>query len=405
MQIGPIVSSLRRHRAAVFLIVAEIALTCAIVSNSVFLINERLASMNRVSGLAESELVFVQTAGLRDEADAKAIGALDLEALRALPGVKSVAIVNQMPFGGSSWNSDARRTADPNEEGVNAATFFGTEDLVETYGLRIVAGRDFNPDEYVDINDLRSKPDVTFSSIIVTQAFARNLFGDSDAVGKQVYIWGEEPKRIVGIVEHLIRPSVHPTATAENSVILPARADYEWGSYALRVASDRRDETLGAAVSVIEKNDSNRLILNQRSFEEIRNKFFANDRAMAWLLVVVCLALLVITALGIIGLTSFWVQKRRRQIGVRRALGANRSQILRYFQLENLLLTAIGIAVGMALAYGINGLLMKHYEVARLPASYLPIGATLLFLLCQLAVLGPAFRASKVPPAVATRGA
>jgi putative ABC transport system permease protein len=124
---------------------------------------------------------------------------------------------------------------------------------------------------------------------------------------------------------------------------------------------------------------------------------------MAWLLAGVSIALLVITALGVVGLASFWVQQRTRQIGVRRALGATRGDILRYFQLENFILATIGIVVGMGMAFGLNVILMHEYEIPRLPGTYLPIGAALLWLLGQIAVLGPALRASLIPPAVATR--
>ena len=124
---------------------------------------------------------------------------------------------------------------------------------------------------------------------------------------------------------------------------------------------------------------------------------------MAWLLGAVCIALMVVTALGIVGLASFWVQQRTKQIGVRRALGATRSQILRYFQTENFLLATMGIELGMLGAYGLNQLLMTYYEFPRLPEIYLPIGAVALWLLGQIAVFGPAKRAAAVPPAVATR--
>jgi putative ABC transport system permease protein len=114
---------------------------------------------------------------------------------------------------------------------------------------------------------------------------------------------------------------------------------------------------------------------------------------------------LVVTALGIVGLASFWVQQRTKQIGIRRALGATRGQILRYFQTENFLLATVGIVLGMLLAYSINLWLMSAYELPRMPIAYLPIGAVLLWLLGQVAVFGPAYRAAAVPPAVATRSA
>jgi putative ABC transport system permease protein len=111
----------------------------------------------------------------------------------------------------------------------------------------------------------------------------------------------------------------------------------------------------------------------------------------------------VITGLGIVGLASFWVQQRTRQIGIRRALGATKRDIVHYFQLENFILATIGIVLGMLLAYGINLWLMDKYGVPRLPSEFLPIGALLLWLLGQVAVLGPALRAAGIPPAIATR--
>ena len=88
---------------------------------------------------------------------------------------------------------------------------------------------------------------------------------------------------------------------------------------------------------------------------------------------------------------------------MRRALGATRGQVLRYFQTENFLLATAGIVLGMLGAYGINQLLMASYELPRLPVMYLPIGAVVLWLLGQVSVFGPARRAAAVPPAVATR--
>jgi putative ABC transport system permease protein len=140
-----------------------------------------------------------------------------------------------------------------------------------------------------------------------------------------------------------------------------------------------------------------------RTIDELRERFFLNDRVMTGLLIAVIVALLGTTALGIVGLASFWVAQRRKQIGVRRALGATRRDILRYFQIENFLIVTIGIALGMALAYGINLALMKIYELPRLPAWYLPMGAAALWILGQLAVLAPAMRAAAVPPVVAMR--
>jgi putative ABC transport system permease protein len=97
------------------------------------------------------------------------------------------------------------------------------------------------------------------------------------------------------------------------------------------------------------------------------------------------------------------VQQRTRSIGVRRALGARRSDVLRELLIENLVVVGIGVVAGLIAAYGINLWLMRHYELLRLPVIYLPVGAALLVGLGQLAVLAPARRASRIPPIVATR--
>jgi len=142
-----------------------------------------------------------------------------------------------------------------------------------------------------------------------------------------------------------------------------------------------------------------------QSFSDIRAKAYRADRGMAILMGVVCLILLGVTAAGIVGLTSFWVGQRHRQIGVRRALGARRIDILRYFQIENLLIAGVGVVLGILLAIALNLWLMTHYEMERLPVLYVVAGVLVMLVIGQGAVFVPARRASHVPPVVATRAA
>jgi putative ABC transport system permease protein len=135
----------------------------------------------------------------------------------------------------------------------------------------------------------------------------------------------------------------------------------------------------------------------------MRQRMLAQPKAAVWLLSGVSLIVLLVALVGIMGMTSYWVQQRTRQIGIRRALGAKRSDILHHIQWENLMVMSAGILLGMVLAYAVNLWLMRHYELTRLPWQYLPLGAMLMLALGQLAVLSPALRAAKVPPVVATR--
>lgn len=405
MDIRPILSTLRRHKTAAALIVLEIALSCAIICNAVFLIRERLNRIEMSSGVAEDEVVVVELTGIGKDENSPALTREDLAGLRAIPGVKFVATSNQVPLSRSSWNSGVTLQPDQQNATVNATNYMDGGDLRATLGAKLVAGRDFKPDEFIEFDPTTSFSTIEAKSAIITRALAEKLYPGKSGVGEVFYFGDNKPIRVVGVVESLVRPYFGPAdMLPEHSMLLPIRLPYDIaGRYVLRTTPDQRERVLKDAVAVLDKNSSNRLILGQKTFTQIRAEFFRQDQSMVWLLIAVCVALLVVTALGIVGLASFWVQQRTKQIGVRRALGATKGQILRHFQTENFLLASIDIVIGMLGAYGINQLLMSQYELPRLPALYLPIGAVALWLLGQLSVLGPARRAAAVPPAVATR--
>ena len=402
MDILPILATLRRHKITALLIVLEIALTCAIVCNAVFLIAQRVHRMDMPSGVAEHELVQVQVVDIGDRPDAKARGEADLAALRAIPGVKSVARINQLPFTDSSWNNSIFLSPTQTQPTLNATMYFGI-DVVKTLGAQLIAGRDFTASEYAEYRDATRPPRLTPHVIIITQALAQKLWPGESALGKTIYFDPQTSLRVIGVVAGLIRPSLSEGENAAQwSTVVPLRFS-GGGSYVLRTDPGQRERVIRAAVTALKTLDPKRIYRQQRTLDDARAEFFQGDRAMTGLLVGVIIALLLVTGLGIVGLASFWVAQRRRTIGVRRALGATRANILHYFQTENFLLATIGIALGMVLAYGINLVLMLHYELPRLPWFYFPAGAVALWLIGQLAVLGPALRAAAVPPVVATR--
>ena len=408
MDIRPILSTLRRHKTAAALIVLEIALACAIVCNALFLIGNRIETLDRPSGIVESELVTVSLGGIGQQVNAAARTREDLAALRAVPGVRNATVLNQVPFVRYSWNTSLSLTPDQERPTLNAAQYMAEEGTLQTLGLRLAAGRDFTPDEYLDLETAQTDKEVQKkgTAIILNRATAEKMFPGQNALGKTVYT-GPVAARVVGIVETLARPTASSgLAEIEYAMLLPLRISYTDGLYVVRVTDPaRRQEVLASATAALLKVDNSRLVLKQQTYAEIRDKYFQGDRAMVWLLGAVCIALLIVTALGIVGLASFWVQQRTKQIGIRRALGATRGQILRYFQTENFLLASTGIVLGMLLAYAINQWLMGKYELPRLPLYYLPFGALTLWLLGQIAVFAPARRAAAVPPAVATRSA
>ena len=407
MDILPILSTLKRHKTAAGLIILQIALTCAIVCNALFLISERISTINAPSYMADDELIVLGASGMRRDENADVQTKADLVALRQVPGVKSVFIANQMPFGENSNNSGVKLTAEENVRNILVASQYAvSEDWLPTFGLRLAEGRDFTPEEYVD-SKVTDQEDPKIPAIIINKHMADRLFPGQSALGKELYVIGKQPQRVVGVLAELIPP--YPKANAEAQdrygMVLPIRPTYRGGYYMVRTDPAQRDAVLKASVAALNKSSLGikRVIRYQKIFSDMRAEFYQQDRSMVWLLAGVCVGLLVVTAFGIVGLASFWVQQRTRMIGTRRALGATRGQILRYFQTENFMLSTVGIVLGMAAAYGISLLLMRSYELPRLPVYYLPVGAVILWLLGQIAVWAPARRAALLPPVAALR--
>jgi putative ABC transport system permease protein len=410
MEIRPILSTLGRHKTAAALIVLEIALACAIICNAMFMIGERVTQIGEISGVADNELVRVRISAIGIDDNPDATTRTDLAALRAIPGVKGATAMSQVPFGNSSSNTGIRLTQDQQRPTLSTTVYLAEDDFVETLGLKVVSGRDFEAGEYRNMTEVMKSADLQVPVALITRKMAEKLFPGENAVGKSFYGWSDEPTRVVGILDHLVRPSGQGGPEAhEYSMVLPLRPSYATtsGDYLLRAEPSRRAEVLKAAVAALRAHGAKRIVVDQstKTMEALRDEYYQQQRSMAWLLGGVIVALLVVTALGIVGLASFWVEQRTRQIGVRRALGATKRQILYYFQLENFILATSGIVLGMVLAFGINQLLMEKYELPRLPWPYLPIGALALWALGQLSVLWPARRAAAVPPAVATRSA
>jgi len=404
MDLRPILSTLRRHKTAAALIVLEVALSCAIVSNALFLIGERLERMQVPTGLAEAELLHIRLNDIARRDNAEALTRRDLATLRALPGVRSATSVNHVPFGNGSSDSGVSLSFEQQTPTLTAALYLVGENALATLGLKLVEGRDFLPEEVQPASALEAE-EPKVPAVIVDRGTAARLFPDGSAVGRSLYVFGPSPMRVVGVVEHMAIPQPNGPRGAYLT-LLPVQPVYNDGNYLVRVADPaQRERLLKDAVAALQAVDSQRIVMERQTFDDLRHEYFRQDRWMAVLLVAVCIALLVVTAFGIVGLASFWVQQRTRMIGVRRALGASRVQILRYFQAENLLLTTIGIVLGMTAAYGVNALLMRLYELPQLPWVCLPIGAVTLWALGQVAVLGPARRAAALPPVVVMRGA
>lgn len=405
-----IIKPLLRHPSMPLLVVIQVALACAIACNALFLLQQKLAPLTMPDGIGNPDRLLVIT-HLR--ARGKPWGAARLHAvqarLRQLPGVKAVSYAATLPM--TDFGKMAANVMRPQGKTKARTSIYVGNNLLDTLDLHLLAGRPFTT----------SEANVTLGSgmgffrpgpVIITRALARRLFPDGHALGRTLTFQHTKTRRtVVGVVAHLMRNQLDgaPRDNLDDSMLLPG-VPKQWPAprFVVRASAHADMQQLRLATQqVIHQSLGNDLLPGYtptaERFSMLRQRMLAPATAAVWLFSGVTLIVLIVTLAGIMGMTSYWVRQRNKQIGIRRALGANRGAIFRAFQIENMLVVGAGAVLGMIAAYGINIWLMQHYALSRLPWSYLPVGLVLLLVLGQLAALAPTRRATRVPPIAATR--
>jgi putative ABC transport system permease protein len=409
MQFRPIISAMRRNKVGAVLIAVQMAITLAILCNALFIIEQRIALSKRPTGADEANIVVLDNQWVGNPPDIMARQQADLAALRSLPGVREAFSSQSVPLTDGGSTTGISLHPDQKNASALAAVYVSDEHAVPGWGLKLIAGRNFNSDEVSDkVGYTDIKP---AAALIISKGLADKLFPDGNAVGKTVYeesLKGQIP--VVGVVERLQVPWVSAGGWGskfnDSSIISPFRFVSTYPTfYVIRVQPGQVATVIQSAPKKLFDISRSRVIGKTRAMTTMRTEIYKDDKGLVVILGVVCASLLAVTSFGIVGLTSYWVAQRRRQIGIRRALGATRNAIIQYFQTENLLIAGAGAAIGIALAVSLNLWMVNSFAMQRLNTGYTLIGAVVVLLLGQVAVLWPAMKAASIPPALATRAA
>ena len=400
MGFGPMISSLLRNKTGPMLVALQIAVTLAIVINSLYIVVQRVEKINRDSGMDVNNVIVTYVRGFGEDFDVVDSITNDLILIKSIPGVVAATVSNHVPLSGSGSGTGLRTVPDETIDAISTGRYRWSEEGLDALGIELSRGRNFFPEE-VDYILPDADPPAP-ASILVTQALADDLFGEEDALGKTVY-WGDmDASTIVGIIGHMHGSWVTWDKLA-NVVIQPGKPAYTSNKYIIRVDAGMRDELMPVIEQKLGDSNRRRVVKSVKSLEEMAARSYRRDRGMAIILSVVISLLISLTALVIVGLSSFHVTQRTKQIGTRRALGATRMHIIQQFVLENWLITTAGAVLGAILTAAVAYWLEVSFELPRLEWRYLPAGIVSLWVLSFLAVIEPARRAASVPPAVATR--
>lgn len=420
MEIGPILRAIRRNKARFGLIAFEVALTLAVVVNCVALIADSREKMAHPSGFDDENLLSVMSIpfgeAFKEEGYRKNALDADLVALRATPGVRAASNIRLLPWqgGGSSTELKPVGSSGP----VMRTQIYSVDDgLLETLDLRLVEGRAFTHEDverdYRRLTDLfkTERPkgpdghpkDKFLQEVVISRAWGEKVFGPAPSyVGKMLEDSDTDQYQVVGVIDEFFNP--YPWPINEYVVFFATYGtSYEVGShYLVRAEPGQAAGLMRTLEDSLTKVNGQRTLRIQR-VQDIKDAYFGPQRVTAWLMALVVALLILVTALGIVGMTSFLVTERTRQIGTRRALGARMVDILRYFLLENWMVTTLGILVGVGLAIGLNVALLTVMEGAKIGPGILITGSLLLWFIGLASALVPALRAARTSPAVATR--
>lgn len=422
METGPIIRALFRSKTRFLLVVTEIALTLAIVVNCLNMIQDQRNYLTRPTGMDEENLITVASEPFAPEFEDRAYTRNayreDVAALRALPGVRAATGIHAIPLSGGG-SATGRKVLGSEEDTISAPYYVVGRDAVETLGVRLVEGRDFVDADFAWGEDREQKridaqqrgeeftendeDEVVVRNVLISKPFADKLFPDGDALGKVISSQDETSQNvIVGVMEEM--HCSWPLSSVYDRTLLIPSVPYNLRRtrYLVRAEPGKVDELYRSIEERLLEVNSGRIV-TVRTLKEIKGDNMEEVGAMIKMLGGISVLLVAVTSLGIIGLTAFSVTQRTRQIGTRRALGATRLAVLRYFLVENWIITSFGLAFGLILTYGLNFALS---QVAGLPMIGVPLvasGMALLWAVGLAATLASAFRSMSISPVLATR--
>ena len=403
-------SAMMRNKTGPLLVAAQVAITLAVLINVAYIVEQRLVEIGKPSGIDLNNMFWIYTEVTSKDYNYPSGVKGDLEYLNSLPGVVAATTVNNLPQTGSisglPFASSLETLQQPNG-GTGGEVYMGTEKFLDALGLRLIAGRNFDTaavrppaaDENAALGDWAQE-------VIITRAMAKKLYADGDAVGKPIFAGLiNKTSTVVGVVDHMMGQPA--SGQFENFVtqivIVPIIPPGPSGLYIVRAKPNQRAAVMRRVEKEFADLQPGRYVSRIEDYNHTAEESRQETRTSAILLAVVALFVLAVTVVGISGLAAFNVTLRTKQLGIRRAIGARKFHILRYFLVENWIITTCGCVVGCLLAVAAGLKLSTLYEMPRLPLYYLLGGVLVIWIVGLLAVLIPARRAASTSPAVATR--
>jgi predicted permease len=421
----------KHRRTRYLLVVAEVALAMVLLVGTGLMINSLLRMLLPSPGFDPANVLtmtvlFSPTGGkYLEKSPGKPMERISpkvtvyhqqlMEGVSALPGVESVGMITMLPPLGSG----GRTFSIVGHPAPDKRPFVGFNEVSPSYfrTMRIPLKRG----RYFDERDTTNTPWV----VIISETTANRYFANEDPIGQQILLHytyvndvdEERPRQIVGVVGEVkqvgmggLHPEVYESYLQQPEVY-PGGSDgfHLGGTLVIRTVSDiyaHEADIIAAAKQMVKQMDPDQPVTDIRTMEDLLGEYMSGDKTYVLVLGVFASIAVVLAAIGVYGVLSYFVNQRKRELGIRFALGAQRRDVFILVGKLGLTLAGTGLAVGIALALGLNRFMKEHIWLFHVkttdPTTYAAVGI-LLLCIALLACYIPARRATKVDPMTALR--
>jgi predicted permease len=400
-------ASRERHRVRNILVIAQVTIALVLLVSAGLMIRTFLALRGVDPGFTQAEHLQTMRIAIPASlvAEPKRVVRIQndiIETLAAIPGVTSAGFATEMPMEGFGSNWDSINVEDKTyREGEFPPLRFykyASPDFFRTAGTRIVAGREITWNEVYDVRPV----------VLVSENLARELWSSpSAAIGKRVRQFRGMPwHEVVGVVQDVRERGVNEKAPA---IVYwpPLDGEGPWTRAATFVIRSDRAGTeafLGEIRQAVWSVNSSLPVAAVRTMQETYDRSLGSTSFTLVMLAIAGVMALVLGIIGIYGVIAYAVSQRRREIGIRLALGAQQGELKRMFVHHAFMLTTVGIALGLAASAGLTRLMRSLlFEISPLdPVAY---AAAPLVLIAAALLAGylPARRAAAVSPVESLR--
>jgi putative ABC transport system permease protein len=388
-----------RNRARSLLVISEVSLSLLLLVGAGLMINSfiRLSSLN--PGFNPDNVLTVMLnlpySKYREPHQQAAFLQQVTSSMTEIPGIESAGMVIILPFGGGSGSRYFQiegRPPQPPGQGLNADFNLSGPGYFRTLGIPLLRGRDFSD------QDTRDKPEVA----IINEEMARQFWPDEDPLGKRIRIGNDPWRTIIGIVgdTRQSRLDVEPRQEMYYPLL---QSPSLFMTLAVRT-SDEPEKFVSAVRDRVRSLDADLPLYSIRTMNERLAESVAPQRLTLLLMVIFAGVAVTLSAIGIYGVMSYTIAQRTHEIGIRMAIGAKTSDVLRLFIRQGMLLAASGMVIGVGAALALTRLMSSLlYGVSVRDPLTFSIVTLLLAIVALAACYVPARRATKVDPITALR--